>query len=463
MTWGPTHVALEAFLVWVGMGKKNREIFNTRRGLFALLTLFALFPDLDTFIYIHRTYLHSIVWPIFLILGVTSWLIIAKYIQKKTLGKKADLLARSLIIIGAFILLHNILDLTTGPVLLFYPFDNRLYNLNAYMIWDLDFPLLFKGFNFEWTSISLNEGINTYFLNLSPEDRIQYFGAEFILLYITDFPLHALIFVAWFIFFPVMGIIDWTKKYQKPQKLYAGIKKFKSPLIAFGLILLSFGIILGPALHLERVEDREYSTTLFFSEDQTNYGVVQSFELDGKDSLTLTGDFAGNNSYCTIGAAITTKEQFTTFSSDLDDIFDQYNNESLSLSYSWLIANYQTTVNQFLATSLEHHNIVANSTQELSSTLSQQATLYSIFILVDWNSSIDFQVQTQMISTLTIKRTAEFYTGISLASIGLIVTLIPFALAINLRQKEEEKIVDKKETDKNEVDAEGLKTKSDSF
>ena len=461
MTWGPTHVALEAFLVWVGMGKKNREIFSVKKGLFALLSLFALFPDLDTFIYIHRTYFHSIVWPLFLILGVIIWLIVAKYIQKKALGKRADLLARSLIIIGAFILLHNILDLTTGPVLLFYPFDNRLYNLNAYMIWDLDFPLLFKGFKFEWTSISLEEGINTYFLNLSPEERIQYFGAEFILLYITDFPLHALIFVAWFIFFPVMGIIDWTKKYQKPQKLYASIKRFKNPLIAFGLILLSFGIILGPALHLERVEGREYSTTLFFSEEQTNFGVVQSFELDGRDSLNLTGKFTGNNSYCTIGGAIATSEQFSALSSDLDDIFDQYNNESLSLSYGWLITNYRTTVNHFLATSLEHYTIAANSTQEISHNLSQQATLYSVFILVDWNSSIDFQVQTQMKSTLSIKRITEFYTGISFATVGLILTIIPIVLTFTTRQKADSEAI----LDENVGDESGLhlKSKSDNF
>ncbi len=445
MTWGPTHVALEAFLVWVGIGKKNREIFSDKRGLFALLSLFALFPDIDIFIFLHRTYLHSIVWPIGLILGTIIWLIVTKYIQKKTLGEKADLFARSLIIIGVFILLHCILDLTTGPVLLFYPFDNRLYNLNAYMIWDLDFPLLFKGFNFEWTSISLKEGISTYFLNLSPEDRIQYFGAEFIYIYITDFPLHALIFVAWFIFFPMMAIIDWTKKYQKPMKLYTSIKKFRNPLLAFGLILLSFGIILGPALRLERVEDREFTSTLFFSEEQTNYGLVQSFELDKRDSLNLAADFAENNSYCTIGAAIATGEQFSTLAGSLEVIFNQYNNESLSLSYSWLITNYQTTVNHFLASSLKHHNVVANSTQEISFVLSQKATLYSVFILVDWNSSIDFQVQTQMISTLTIRRTAEFYTGISLASIGLIVTLIPFVLAFNSKQDVEEKTIAKGE------------------
>ena len=154
------------------------------------------------------------------------------------------------------------------------------------MIWDLDFPLLFKGFEFEWTSISIEEGVSTYFLNLSPEDRIQYFGTEFIALYITDFPLHALIFVAWFIFFPVMGLIEWTTKFEKPTNFYSKIKRFKSPLLAFGLLFLTFGLILGPALRLERIEDREYSTTLFFSEDETNYGVVQKFELDGKDSLS---------------------------------------------------------------------------------------------------------------------------------------------------------------------------------
>ena len=84
MTLVTTHVGLESIFVWVMMGKKNRKIFGEKLWLFTLLTLFAFFPDLDYLFYIHRTYLHSIIWPIAIILGVLGWLSFKKLIKKET-------------------------------------------------------------------------------------------------------------------------------------------------------------------------------------------------------------------------------------------------------------------------------------------------------------------------------------------------------------------------------------------
>ena len=419
MTLAPTHVALEAFLVWAGMGKKNRGIFREKRGLFALLSLFALFPDLDTFLYIHRTYLHSVTWPILLILGVLVYLIVMKYFKKTEITEKADIISRSIIIVGAFVLLHDILDLTTGPILLFYPFDNRLINLEVYMIWDLDFPLLIKGLHFDWSTVSLNEGINTYFLNLTPQERIDYFGTEFIALYVADFPLHLTIFLAWFVFFPGIAFYNWLNKYQKPQKFFLHFKDFKSPLLAFGLILLTFGSILGPAFKLQRIENREYSTNLSFSEKSTNYGVIQSFELDANDILMLQGDFAGNNSYCSISAAIATEDQFGATSTQLSNLFEEYN-DNASISYSTLITNYKTIIDDFIDNSLQHYAILQNSTETISYILDINERLYSVLFLTDWNSSLEFTTQVQIESTLTIQRPLEFYFGLSFMIVGFV-------------------------------------------
>ena len=419
MTLAPTHIALEAFLVWAGMGKKSRSIFREKRGLFALLSLFALFPDLDTFLYIHRTYLHSITWPVFLILGVLVYLIVMKYIKKTEITDKADVISRSIIIVGAFILLHDILDLTTGPILLFYPFDNRLIDLEVYMIWDLDFPLLIRGLQFDWSTVSLNEGINTYFLNLTPQERIDYFGTEFIALYVADFPLHLTIFLAWFIFFPGIAFYNWLNRYQKPQKFFLHFKDFKSPLLAFGLILLTFGSILGPAFKLQRFENRDYSTNLSFSEESTNYGVIQSFELDGNDILTLQGNFAGNNSYCTIEAAIATEDLFSATSTQLSNLFEEYN-DNASISYSTLITNYKVIINDFFGNSLQRFVVIQNSTETISYTLDSNERLYSVLFLTDWNSTSEFTTQVQIKSTLTIQRPLEFYFGLSFMIIGFI-------------------------------------------
>ncbi|MFW9922157.1 MAG: metal-dependent hydrolase [Candidatus Thorarchaeota archaeon] len=437
MTLGPTHVALEAFLVWVGMGKKNRELFKSHRWLFVLLSSFALFPDMDTFVYIHRTYFHSIFWPLLLIIGILIWLIVSKYIVKKPLSDKLQLLNKSLIIIGAFIILHDILDLTTGPVLLFYPFDNRLYNLDVYMIWDLDFPLIFKGLKFDWSSVSFTEGIDTFFLNLTPKERIEYFGSEFIYIFIGDFPLHLFLFIAWLVFFPGIALLDSLEKLKKSQKLFQRIKLFKSPLLALGVILLTFGIILGPAFGLQRVETRENTNWLYFNQNEANYAITRNFELDKNDSLIVSGDFAGNNSNVDIYAVIANEQQYNNFTSSLSNLFDDYNANS-SLTYTWLLSNYQSTIDNLLVSSIDHYLIFPNNTYKMTYTLPNNMVVYSLLLLYQWNSTIDLEVQAQITNVLIIKRPFEFYSGITTIVIGslLIASSIILTIVSQKRLKE---------------------------
>ncbi|MHA1126498.1 MAG: metal-dependent hydrolase [Candidatus Heimdallarchaeota archaeon] len=442
MTLGPTHIAVEAFVIWGFMGKKNREIFREKRWLFVLLSLFAILPDFDTLFYIHRTYMHSIVWPLFIILGVLIYYSVMR-LRKEEVTEKADLISKSIIIASVFIMLHCFLDLNPGPVMLFYPFDNRLYRLSAVIVLDLDSVLLFKGFDFEWTSISFNEGIDNSLLNLTPAERIENFGYEFLGWWIYDFPIHVLVFLTYFIFFPGIAFVDWLKKYKKPEKFFTKLKGFKRPLLGLGLIVLTFGLTLGPAFKLNRTETRENTSYFTFSEDETNYGLAQSFELDKNDALQLHGDFAGNNSACSIASAIASEAQFNAINEDLNNLITQYNNDS-NFEYSWLTGNYTLIVHNFVSNSLAYDYLTPNNTDYVIYTLPDKMKLYSIVILEDWNTSIDFDAEILVISTLHIKRPLEFYFGLAFAIIGSMITTIPIALTINEWRKKtkEEKIDD---------------------
>ena len=429
MTLGPTHVAAEAFIIWAGMGKKNREIFKSRRGLFALLSLFALLPDIDTFFYIHRTYLHSIIWPLILIIGTLCWILYLRIIRKQELSDKVNLISKSIIIASMFIFLHSILDLTTGPVLLFYPLDNRLYDLDVYLVLDLDSPLLLKNIIFDWKSVSLNEGIETYFLNLTPQERIAYFGSEFVAFFISDFPLHFSIFIAWFIFFPFVAFINWLDKYPKHSNFFKRFSKLRSPLLSLGLILIIFGSLFGPAFRLQRIENREINSTLRFSEENVNYGIAQSFELDGLDSISLQANFANNNSNTQIKAIIANEMQFSNVSSSLSNLFEEYESNA-SLSYIWLVNSYRNIISNFTLIAIDYFNIIPNSSQEILFTLDEDMKVYSFIVLQDWNSSIAFETTIQLSSKLIIKRAFEFYFGLSIAILGLILSSISIAQTI---------------------------------
>ncbi|HUT80884.1 MAG TPA: metal-dependent hydrolase [Candidatus Bathyarchaeia archaeon] len=445
MTLLTTHIAIESLVVWFTMGKKNREIFKERIGLFAFLTLFAAFPDIDALLYIHRTYLHSIVWPTFIILGVLGYLSYIKLIKKSAVGDKADLICRGIIIASVFLILHSIFDLNPGPVLLFYPFDNRLYYWEVSMIWDLDSLFYLKELKFNWSSISFTEGLNHSLFNMTPSERIDYFGSQYIELFIGDFPIHFLPLLAWFIFFPGTAIMNWLRKHQKPLSFFNKIGKFKKPILGISVILLSLGLIVGPGFRLNRTESRESTSWLTFNDNDATFGTYQNFELDKNDALTFQGIFAGNSSNCEIAAIMTDEEHFNTISQNLTDTFELYNNGT-NPSYNGLVNIYRNAVLSLIDSSLDYYLISQNTTDGITFTLNQKMTLYNVLLILDWNASSDFIVQTRIVSTLHIKRVVEFSFGIALASIGVSFLTLTIISTLNLSKKEDEE-----EKEKNEI------------
>ena len=436
MTLGPTHVAFEALIVWFFMGKKNRTIFSGKLWLFTLITLFGLFPDLDTFFYIHRTYLHSIVWPFLIILGVLCWLFFKKVIKKEIVKEKANLIWRSIILASIFIVLHAILDLSSGPVLLFYPFDNRLYELNATMIWDLDAAFFLEGFKFNWTSYSIEEAFDLFILNLSPSERIEYFGTEFLELYINEFPIHFLSLLTWFTFFPLASLIIWIKKFPKPKVFFSHIKKFKNPLLVCGILLCSFGLILGPAFSLNRTERRQQTMLLQFNPQEAIFGQYQTFNLEKNDRINLQGVIAGNNSACDVVGVLANKTQFNEVNNSLVGIFNLYNNKTLGYNYSWLVITYRDIVQNFTANSLNYYLLSRNLTNGISYTFPEKMIIYSLILIQNWNESINFEVETKMVNTLQIKRVKEFSFGITFLIAGFSTFIVPFIDIITKIKKE---------------------------
>ncbi|MEA2069911.1 MAG: metal-dependent hydrolase [Asgard group archaeon] len=436
MTLTTTHVALEGFVVWAAMGKQNRRIFREKRWLFTLLTLSAIIPDFDIFFYIHRTYLHSMVWPVIIILAALLWLAYRKGIRKVKLSEKEDLFLRSIILIGGFLILHIILDLDTGPVLLLYPFDSRMYSFRASIIVDLDFVLLFKGFQFDWSSVPLEQGIDVFFLNLSPAERISYFGTEFVTIFINEFPVHLLVLLGWFIFFPWLSFLSWIKSYEKPEKWFKNLASFKKPLLGIGLLLLTFGLILGPALKLKRIETQETYTTLSFSESDALYGVVNTYTLNKQDSVQLETLFKNNNSACNITSLITSQAAFTSYSSNIEAAFTDYVNESIS--YSELLAIYSNSTQYLLSEAIIANDLSYNQTGQIYYQTQQPRKIATIVILSDWNESVAFEVDITNKYTHEFYRKTQFYTGLGIAIAGGIVTSTSLILTQQTKHKEQE-------------------------
>ena len=273
---------------------------------------------------------------------------------------------------------------------------------------------------------------------MTPQERINYFGTQYLELFITEFPIHFLSLLVWTIFFPVTSIVLLLRKKPKSENFIKKLRKLKNPMLVGGLILLSFGLTLGPGFKLNRTETREYDEWLGFSQDEIIFGTYQNFELDKNDALNMNALFAGNNSACEITALITNEEQFLDFETSVDEALTLYNNNS-GYNYTWLISSYRNFTEDFITESLVHYSITQNQTVGINYTLTDRMTLFAVALLVDWNSTIDFEVATKITNILHIKRVLEFSFGMVFATIGVIIAAIPIIeLIADKREKNNE-------------------------
>jgi membrane-bound metal-dependent hydrolase YbcI (DUF457 family) len=91
-------------------------ILGFKRKEAILLSPLAIFHDFDIFLGAHRSIFHSLI-----ILGIISSILLIYTFKFK---KKWKSLA---IIISVYLLSHPLLDLITGPIQLFWPFDTYYY------------------------------------------------------------------------------------------------------------------------------------------------------------------------------------------------------------------------------------------------------------------------------------------------------------------------------------------------
>ncbi|MHA1198120.1 MAG: metal-dependent hydrolase, partial [Candidatus Heimdallarchaeaceae archaeon] len=178
MTYTPTHLALQSLIVWLLLSKKNKSYYKEHRWEFIIISLFAMFPDIDLFFGTHRSYTHSLIIPTFVIL---SMLVIEKvHKDASPLESPTRRMIRFVKLAALMWLIHIFLDLSWGPLLLFWPVDPNLYDLSIYLRFEnaswLFFPLTFVGIIPNWTIYSQTEGQNIYFINLSQEQRQAIYG-----------------------------------------------------------------------------------------------------------------------------------------------------------------------------------------------------------------------------------------------------------------------------------------------
>ena len=334
MTLLPSHLSLEGILFWSLLPENDRARFKQNKKMFWAVLIFSILPDVDILLGIHRGLSHSLIPPI--ILAIAGVIIYLSYKKVVNTGldansiQKADLQSfygRSVVYASTLWLTHILLDLDY-PLAIFYPLSDRLYQINfAYLVdlapW-LIFPLMIVGINLDVTSVSYLQGIQSFFINLSPSERIDIFGTNVISITIESFFFHLLLFVIFIVTvakpmnpLPKIRLLERRKDFQ-----------FDGIVFTLGMFLIISGMIMGPLIGLDTYEQRTinssfrispviFSPSVALTIEPNNLLLQPNTVMDIKGSLIIK---TNENSFTHI-TLISEQHDYNIFTSDIGALF----------------------------------------------------------------------------------------------------------------------------------------------
>ncbi len=439
-----THFALEGLIVWLLLSKKNKSYYKEHRWEFILINLFAVFSDLDILFGYHRTATHSLIIPIFVLL---SMIIAGKFTNEiDNPESPSKRLSRFLKLASIMWILHIFLDLSWGPIQLFWPIDTNLYDLIVTLRFEnkpwLFFPLSFVGLIPNWSIYSATEGQGIFLTNLSQQEREAIYGQYFNYT-IEQITLHIMIFVVWIviIFLPVFVRRNKKKTEKKERKFHYYWQIFwnrlKRQLTLLGLFIIFLGLLLGPSIGKQRLItyniDAEYrnSLTLF---DPT-LGITLTHKPMTSTEIIYESQI-GIVTYST-SVMLTPNDTFVEFFDNFDNLTLNYYDGNIT--YPHLISEYINEVDKVKARSYYHTRLIGNENSDgLTITLNETETetsIYFISVIDEWNTSESFVYDVSCTLNYLIDRKQAQIEGGILDGFGLLLIVVDQILFTGIGKK----------------------------
>ena len=428
MTYTPTHLSLQSILVWLLLSKKNKTYYKEHRWEYIIISLFAIFPDIDLLFGAHRSYTHSLILPAFVLL---SMIVIELVHQDASpIESPTRKMVRFVKLASLMWIIHIFLDLSWGPLLLFWPIDPNLYDLSIYLRFEntpwLFFPLTFTGIIPDWTIYSLSENQNIYFINMSQEQRQTIYG-NYIDLYIAQFTLHVLVFIVWLIaiVFPAFKRKKKTKENKKPKKFILTSlliwSRIKRHLTLLGLFMILLGLMLGPIIGKEKI--MSYNISSNYKSTQTDFDPTLGVYIDSKSQANTFVSFSSDLDLVkyNVTLMLTDNDTFINFFSDFDNLTKVYYDGNIT--YNQLLSSYFDLVNGVKLVSsyqqkLIHENVLNETTIVLNST-EEGESFYFITLVDEWNLTESYIYQARITISYIIDRKIAQIEGGVLDGIGV--------------------------------------------
>ncbi|MCE7739964.1 MAG: metal-dependent hydrolase [Candidatus Heimdallarchaeota archaeon] len=443
MTYTPTHLAVQGIIVWLLLSKKNKAYYKEHRWEFILINLVAVLPDIDLLIGYHRSYTHSLILPTFILF---SMLVIDKINKDASpIESATHKIVRFVKLASLMWIIHIFLDLSWGPLMLFWPLDNNLYDLSVYLrfrneAW-LFFPLTFVGLIPDWSIYSMTEGQRMFFIDLSQEELQSIYG-EFLDLYIAQFTFHVLLFIVWMlvILFPAF-----RRKKKKPvedrKKLYANLKAtwslIKRQLTLFGIFLIFLGLMLGPIIGLNRSIDYEISYE--YKSTQSLFDPTLGIAFANKPQATTLVNFSSETGLVDYNVTVltSTNDTFISFFDNFENLTNNYYDKNIT--YEQMIASYSIITNQAKGESIFESRLIGD---EIASGIliamnetEEEETVFLITFVDEWNTTESFIYEARIVINYVIHRKQAVIEGGILSGIGLAIIIVDQIIALRKSKK----------------------------
>jgi len=421
MTYSTTHLALQSLLVWLLLSKKNKSYYLEHRWEYILISLFAILPDIDVFFGIHRSYTHSLILPAFVLLSM----IVIELVHKEAspIESPTRKMVRFVKLSALMWLFHIFLDLTWGPLLLFWPINSNFYDLSIYFKLD-SATLALLGIIPSWTIYSQSEGQNIFFINMTQDQREGIYG-EYIEFYIAQFTLHLVVFLIWLVVIVFPAFKRKKKKEKEPGKFGIGLKllwsRIKRHLTLLGLFILFTGLVLGPIIGKENTMD--YTVSSNYTNTQTDFDPTLGIILESKTQSTTFVSFYSDLDMINynVSLLLTDNETFLNFFDDFDDLTKSYYNSTIT--YIQLLSSYFILVDEAkLGSTFEKrliHSEVINGTNIILNSTEEGESFYFLTLVDEWNVTESYVYKATITISYTMDRSTAQIEGGVLDALGL--------------------------------------------
>lgn len=423
MTYTPTHLGISTLLMYSIMPKRRKQYLKNNPIIFFFLSLGALIPDLDLLFGGHRFISHSIFIPLIFTL-------ISRYVKHE----RYENLSFNLQFLGIIWFSHIVFDLSFGPLALFWPIDDRFYDVVLGVVFNLEgnilLPITITGLFMAVIMTDPLVGTQTFFVNWTIEERLTYYGSSILKWPIENFMVHTLISLWWvyFIVFPFMREIyrKWKqkRKVQDDKKqsslfAYAGqfiakIRKLKGKrndwsVLVLLLVLIYASLYAGPFAG----KSWEYEKT----ESEILYTLSDTFRVAGSKNFTLPPN---SDLYINISVPSST----ITFSLfiiklqevDIESILDEISNKTDMLDAGKLTKSEFFDEYKSIISTINIEEKVVNENNSASWEFFSNYNITLLFGLASWNTSQSFVRSISIGSIWTIQRDDQFRNGVIAAS-----------------------------------------------